>query len=521
VSIDTAKLDNSVRVRFPPSPTGDPHIGLVRSALFNYAFARHYGGTLVLRIEDTDAARNTEESYHAILNTLRWAGIEWDEGPEVGGEYGPYRQSERGEIYADMAARLRKDGRAYPCYCTAEELEAARERATAEKRAPGYEGTCRNLTAEQIAAYEADGRTHVLRFRMPENRTITWDDVVRGEISFESANVPDYVLVRADGSPLYTLVNPIDDALMGITHVLRGEDLLSSTPRQIPLHEALVELGVSKRVPEFGHLPFVMGEGNKKLSKRDPEASFSFYPRTGYLPEGLVNYLALLGWSLGKDEEIFSIEQMVAAFDGTRISANPARFDPKKCEAVNAVHLRQLETEDLAKRILPFLDREGLLLGRGPDSHHLANEDEWRTLLAAVPLVQERMTVLSEAVGMLGFLYTGDGSDARHAFQVNEDDAAKVLTADAWPTLAAAGAALEALPADSWTTSAIEEALRTALVEGLGLKPKNAFTPVRVAVTGRRISPPLFESIELLGRERTLARLRDADARARAAASAN
>jgi glutamyl-tRNA synthetase len=512
MTIDTSKLDNSVRVRFPPSPTGDPHVGMVRSALFNYAFAKHYGGKLVLRIEDTDAARNTEESYRAILDTLRWAGIEWDEGPEVGGEFGPYRQSERGEIYADMAARLLDAGQAYPCYCTAEELEAAREKAKAEKRAPGYEGTCRNLTAEQIAAYEAEGRTHVVRFRMPENRTIAWDDLVRGEISFESVNVPDYPLLRADGSPLYTLTNPVDDAMMGITHVLRGEDLLSSTPRQIPLHEALVELGVSKQVPVFGHLPFVMGEGNKKLSKRDPEASFSFYPRTGYLPEGLVNYLALLGWSMGNDEEIFGLDDLVAAFDGTRISANPARFDLKKCEAVNGVHLRKLETEDLAKRILPFLDREGLLLG-GEDGH-LADDEEWRTLVAAVPLIRERMTVLSEAIGMLGFLYTGDGTDARHKFQVNDDDAAKVLTADAWPTLAAAAAALEALP--EWTTTAIDEALRTALIEGLGLKPKNAFTPVRVAVTGRRVSPPLFESIELLGRERTLARLRAADAKARA-----
>ncbi|HEX4791000.1 MAG TPA: glutamate--tRNA ligase [Actinospica sp.] len=515
MSIDTSKLDNSVRVRFPPSPTGDPHVGMVRSALFNYAFARHYGGTLVLRIEDTDAARNTEASYQAILDTLRWAGIEWDEGPEVGGEYGPYRQSERGEIYADVAARLAEGGYTYNCYCTAEELEAAREKAKAEKRAPGYEGTCRNLTAEQIAAYEAEGRTHVVRFRMPQDRTIVWDDMVRGEISFESRHVPDYPLLRADGSPLYTLVNPVDDAMMGITHVFRGEDLLSSTPRQIPLHEALVELGVSKQIPRFGHLPFVMGEGNKKLSKRDPEASFSYYPRTGYLPEGLVNYVALLGWSLGGDEEIFSKDELVAAFDGTRISVNPARFDLKKCEAINAVHLRRLETVDLAKRILPYLDREGLLRGR---EGHLADEEEWRTLLAAVPLVQERMTVLSEAVGMLGFLYTGDGTDERHAFQVDEADAAKVLTADAWPTLAAAASALEALP--EWTTPAIEEALRTALVEGLGLKPKNAFTPVRVAVTGRRVSPPLFESIELLGRERTLARLRDADAKARAAASA-
>ncbi|WP_063628094.1 glutamate--tRNA ligase [Actinospica robiniae] len=559
MSIDTSKLDNSVRVRFPPSPTGDPHVGLVRSALFNYAFARHYGGKLVLRIEDTDAARNTEESYQAILQTLRWMGLEWDEGPEVGGEHGPYRQSERGEIYQETAARLKEGGFAYPCYCTAEELEAARERAKEEKRNPGYEGTCRNLTADQIAAYEADGRTHVLRFRMPD-RQIAWNDLVRGEISFEAENVPDYPLLRADGSPLYALTNPVDDAMMAISHVLRGEDLLPSTPRQIPLHEALVELGVSKRVPEFGHLPFVMGEGNKKLSKRDPQASFSFYPRTGYLPEGVLNYLALLGWSLGNDEEIFTKEDLVAGFDGTRINSSPARFDLKKCEAINAVHLRKLETQDLAKRILPFLDREGLLLG-GEDGH-LADDAEWRTLLAATPLVQERMTVLSEAVPMLGFLFTGDGTDRRHKFQVNEDDAAKVLTADAWPALAAATAALEAIGVDGegsaeaaadaggsapspsvsagsaqsphlpqsaqvsesaeaqWTTQAIDDALRAALIEGLGLKPKNAFTPIRVAITGRRVSPPLFESIELLGRDRALARLRAATARARAAASA-
>ena len=528
MSIDTSKLDNGVRVRFPPSPTGDPHVGLIRSALFNYAFAKHYGGKLVLRIEDTDAARNTEESYQAILHTLRWMGLEWDEGPEVGGEHGPYRQSERGEIYRDMAARLRDAGHAYPCYCTAEELEAARERARAEKRNPGYEGTCRNLTAEQIAAYEAEGRSHVLRFRMPD-RQIAWHDVVRGDIAFEAENVPDYPLLRADGSPLYALTNPVDDAMMGITHVLRGEDLLPSTPRQIPLHEALVDLGVSKQVPEFGHLPFVMGEGNKKLSKRDPQASFSYYPRTGYLPEGVLNYLALLGWSLGNDEEIFDKQDLVAGFDGTRINSSPARFDLKKCEAINAVHLRRLETEDLAKRILPFLDREGLLLGR---EGHLADEDEWRTLLAATPLVQERMTVLSEAVPMLGFLFTGDGTDQRHAFQVNEADAEKVLTGDAWPVLAAATAALSALGAEpvdgvagesagesAWTVQAIDDALRTALIEGLGLKPKNAFTPVRVAATGRRVSPPLFESLELLGRERTLARLHAATARARAAAA--
>lgn len=490
-----------VRVRFPPSPTGDPHVGMVRSALFNYAFARHYGGSFVFRIEDTDAARNTEASYGALLDTLRWMGLEWDEGPEVGGAYGPYRQSERSEIYADVAARLKDGGYAYDCYCTAEELEAGRERAKAEHRTPGYEGTCRNLTQEQIAEYRAKGRTSVLRFRMPD-KPLTWDDLVRGEITFAPENVFDYVLVRADGSPLYTLVNPVDDALMHITHVLRGEDLLSSTPRQIPLHEALIALGFSDRVPEFGHLPYVMGEGNKKLSKRDPEASFSYYVKQGFLPEGVLNYLALLGWSMGDDQELFTKQELVAAFDGTRISANPARFDLKKCEAINAVHLRRLAPEDLAKRILPFLAEAGLLEGDAPAGHR-ATDAEWQTLLAAIPLIQERMVVLSDALGMVGFLFAKEAD-----FTVEPEDAQKVLTPDAKPVLEAAISALE--PLAEWTTTAIDEALRHALIDGLALKPKVAFTAIRVAVTGRRVSPPLFESLELLGRDRTLARLRAA-----------
>lgn len=492
-------IPGGVRVRFPPSPTGDPHVGMVRSALFNYAFTRHHGGKFVFRIEDTDAARNTEESYRALLDTLRWMGLEWDEGPEAGGPYGPYRQSERSAIYSDIAARLKAGGYAYDCYCTAEELEAGRERAKAEHRSPGYEGTCRNLTQDQIAAYQAEGRSSVLRFRMPD-KPLTWNDLVRGEITFAPENVFDYVLVRADGSPLYTLVNPVDDALMHITHVLRGEDLLSSTPRQIPLHEALIDLGLSERVPEFGHLPYVMGEGNKKLSKRDPEASFSYYVKQGFLPEGVLNYLALLGWSMGDDQELFTKQELIAAFDGTRISANPARFDLKKCEAINAVHLRRLDAEDLAKRILPFLADAGLLSGDAPAGHR-ATDAEWRTLLAAIPLIQERMVVLSDAIGMVGFLFAAEAD-----FAIDPADAEKILTPEAKPALEAAIAALA--PITDWTSPAIDEALRHALIEGLGLKPKVAFTAIRVAVTGRRVSPPLFESLELLGRDRTLTRLR-------------
>ena len=293
-------------MRFCPSPTGNPHVGMVRTALFNWAYARHTGGTFVFRIEDTDSARDTEESYQQLLAALRWLGLDWDEGPEVGGAFGPYRQSQRLEVYAKAAADLLAAGRAYECFCTPEELEVRREQARKEGRTPGYDGQCRYLTDEQRAAFRAQGRQPAVRFRMPQ-REIGRDDLVRGPLAFGHEHVPDYVLVRANGEPLYTLVNPVDDALMRITHVLRGEDLLSSTPRQIALYEALAEIGVSDgSVPRFGHLPYVMGEGNKKLSKRDPQSSLNMYREEGYLPEGLVNYLALLGWSMGEDREFFS-----------------------------------------------------------------------------------------------------------------------------------------------------------------------------------------------------------------------
>ena len=291
---------SDVRVRFCPSPTGNPHVGMARTALFNWAFARHHGGTFVFRIEDTDAERDSEDSYLMLLDSLRWLGLDWDEGPEVGGPYGPYRQSERMDIYADVARRLLESGHAYPCYCTAEELEAEREAARAAGRTQGYSGRCRHLTPEQRAAFEAEGRSAVTRFAMPDQEAFTWDDLVRGELSFAREHVPDYVIVRANGDPLYTLVNPVDDALMRITHVLRGEDLLSSTPRQLAMYAALADIGVGDgTTPRFGHLPYVMGEGNKKLSKRDPESALLMYREEGYLPEALLNYLALLGWSMG------------------------------------------------------------------------------------------------------------------------------------------------------------------------------------------------------------------------------
>jgi glutamyl-tRNA synthetase len=471
-----------------PSPTGSPHVGLARTFLFNWAFARHAGGTVVFRMEDTDAARNTQESHDALIEVLHWLGLDWDEGPEVGGPVGPYLQSERADIYADALVRLRDGGFTYDCYCTNDEVEERRK--ASGSKIMGYDGFCRDLDADQVAAFVAAGRSPVVRFRMPD-RSVTFDDLVRGEVTFRSEHVPDYALARANGQPLYTLVNPLDDAMMGITHVLRGEDLLSSTPRQIALYGALIELGIARAVPRFGHLPYVMGEGNKKLSKRDPQASLLGYREAGFLPEGLLNYLALLGWAIAEDRDVFSLDEMVEAFDIARVNPNPARFDLKKAEAINAAHMRLLPVSEMAERVVPHLVGAGVLSDPPTDYE--------RDLLAkAMPLVHERMNKLTEAPAMLGFLFSDK-------VEYDEADVAKLLDDEGRRVVAAAHDALSRL--DTWTTEAIDEALRASLVEGLGLKPRNAFGPVRVAVTGRRISPPLFESLELLGREVTLARL--------------
>ncbi|MBB6626613.1 glutamate--tRNA ligase [Nocardioides sp. KIGAM211] len=481
---------SDVRVRYCPSPTGSPHVGLARTALFNWAFARHHGGTIVFRMEDTDKERNTQESYDAILDLWRWLGLTWDEGIEAGGPHGPYRQSERGDIYADALARLRESSYTYDCYCTTEEVDARRK--ASGSKVMGYDGFCRDLSEDQRAAFVAEGRRPVVRFRMPDG-SITWDDLVRGDITFETEHVPDFALCRANGDPLYTLVNPVDDALMGITHVLRGEDLLSSTPRQLALFEGLKEVGLATVTPSYGHLPYVMGEGNKKLSKRDPQAHMSLYRDQGFLPEGLLNYLALLGWAISGDRDIFSLDEMVEAFDIGDVNPNPARFDLKKAEAINASHMHQLSVEDVTHRALPFLQAAGVVGDPVGDA-------DAQLLELAMPLVAERINKLTEAVDMLGFLFVDEAD-----FTVDPADAEKLLTEDGLAVVRASYDALAAL--DTWSTQAIQDALQATLVEGMGLKPRNAFGPVRVAATGRRISPPLFESLELLGRERSLARL--------------
>ena len=488
---------SAVRTRFCPSPTGMVHVGVMRTALFNWAHARHTGGTFVFRVEDTDAARDSEESYRHLLDCLRWLGLDWDEGPEVGGPNGPYRQSERHGIYADVAAKLLASGHAYESFSTNEEVDA-RRRAAGQDPKLGYDNHDRDLTDGQKAAFRAEGRQPVLRLRMPDE-DLVWTDLVRGEVRFAAGAVPDFVLVRGNGVPLYPFTNPVDDALMGITDVLRGEDLLPSTPRQIALYGALTDIGVAAGTPRFGHLPLVMGEGNRKLSKRDPQSNFDVYRERGFLPEGLANYLSLLGWSIADDCDIFSTAEMVEAFDITRVNANAARFDLKKAEAINATHLRALPVAEFVTRVVPFLAAAGLV--QEPPT---AEQD--RVLRAIAPLAQERMIVLSEAVGLLAFLFVDEVEidPAAAEKQLAGPEAAEVLTA--------ASAALAGLA--DWTTPAIEAALKTALVEELGRKPRQAFGPVRVAISGRTVSPPLYESIELLGRERTLARLERARASA-------
>jgi glutamyl-tRNA synthetase len=493
---------SAVRVRFCPSPTGTPHVGLIRTALFNWAYARHTGGTFVFRIEDTDVARDSQESYLQLLEALRWLGLDWDEGVEVGGPHAPYRQSQRGDLYTDVVRRLVDGGYAYESFSTPEEIEA-RNVAAGRNKNMGYDGYDRTLTDEQRAAFRAQGREPSLRLRMPDE-DITFTDLVRGEISFQAGAVPDYVIVRAGGHPLYTLVNPVDDALMGITHVLRGEDLLSSTPRQIVLYRALIELGVASVMPQFGHLPYVMGEGNKKLSKRDPESNLFLHRERGFTPEGLLNYLALLGWSISPDNDIFSVEEMVAAFDVADVLANPARFDLKKAEAINAAHVRLLEPEDFRDRLVPYLHGAGLV----PADSFADLEPRQRDLLtAAAPLVQERMVLLGEAPGMLGFLFVPDD-----AVEIADDARAALGTgtkqAEAKQVLAVAIEKLDEIEdPDAFRADAIQDVLRAAIVDGMGVKPRLAFTPLRVAITGRRVSPPLFESIELLGKESALVRL--------------
>jgi glutamyl-tRNA synthetase len=475
-----------VKVRFAPSPTGDLHVGNIRTALFDWAYARHTGGTFLFRIEDTDTTRVTDEYIQAAIDTLKWLGLDWDEGPEVGGDNGPYLQSQRLDIYAEWAQKFLDQKDAYHCYCTPAELEATREAQRAANVAPGYDGKCRNLTAEQIAAYKAEGREAVVRMRMPDGTT-TFVDEIRGEVSFDHKFVPDFVLVRADGSPLYTLAVAVDDVLMKVTHVLRGEDLLSSTPRQIRVYQAM---GVKpEEYPVFAHLPFVMGQDNAKLSKRNGEVSIAWYREQGYLPEAICNYLALLGWSPGDDRENITMRELCELFTVEKVHSSPARFDMKKLEAINGDKIRALTLDEFLKWSLPFLTNAGIITG---------TDSEIALVKAALPIIQERIVKINEVPQMLKFLFVKE-------FSVEADSISKITDDVSKEVLKRSLKELE--PLTTWNHDSIEAALRTCLIEEMGLKPRIAFGAVRIATTGSTISPPLFESMELLGKEASLARI--------------
>ena len=482
-------MAENIRVRFAPSPTGDLHVGNIRTALFDWAFARHTGGKFIFRIEDTDKERVTDEYIQRAIDTLKWLGLNWDEGPEVGGPNGPYLQSERLHIYKEWADKFLASGAAYHCYCSAEELEAERERQRQANVAPGYGGTCRNLSNQQIENYKNEGRKPVVRMRMDDGVT-TFIDEIRGEVSFDHKFVPDFVLMRADGSPLYTLAVAIDDVLMKVTHILRGEDLLSSTPRQIQVYKAM---GLTPdKYPTFAHLPFVMGQDNAKLSKRNGEVSIAWYREQGYLPEAICNYLALLGWSPGNDREDISMQELVDLFEVHDVHSSPARFDMKKLEAINGDKIRALNLDQFLERALPFLIDAHVITGKS---------NELDLVKAALPIIQERIVKLAEIPAMLKFLFVDK-------LEIEEESKNKITDDQSKQVLKRALEVLE--PISNWQHESVEAALRGALIDELGLKPRIAFGAVRIAVTGSHISPPLFESMELLGKEPTIVRIKEA-----------
>lgn len=478
-----------VRLRVAPSPTGDPHVGTAYMSLFNLAFVRQQGGQFVLRIEDTDRARFREDSEQQVYDTLRWLGLDWDEGPDKGGPYAPYRQSERLDTYRPYVDRLLEQGNAYLCWCTTERLAQMRADQQARKQATGYDRLCHGKTAEERSALPGFSETPVVRMLVPDDVPLVFTDVIRGEV--RTPRPDDQVILKADGFPTYHLAVVVDDHEMAITHVVRGEEWISSTPKHLLLYRWL---GIP--VPQFAHMPLLRNadKTKSKISKRkNPAARLTWFVEQGYLPEALRNFLALTGYSMPDLREKFSFDEMVESFSWDRVSETGGVFDVDKLNWLNGEYIRSLDEADLTARIVAHLQREELL-GDEPTDAQLA------ALTEATPLVQTRMVTLAETGPMLGFLLV-DGRDLEV-----DDDAVATLKDDAPAVLDASLAALE--PLQEWTSETIEAALRAAVVDGLGIKPKLAFGPLRVAVTGRRISPPLFESMQILGREESLLRLR-------------
>ncbi|HEX6972343.1 MAG TPA: glutamate--tRNA ligase [Limnochordia bacterium] len=478
---------SEVRVRIAPSPTGPIHVGNLHTALFNWLFARHEGGAFILRFEDTDQARSERRWEDVIYQELSWLGLTWDEAPDRGGPVGPYRQMERLEIYARYARTLLSDGRAYPCYCTAEELEAARRAAQAAGRPPLYDRRCRDLSAAERARREAAGIRPAIRFAVPDGREIVFVDRIRGEIRTPSSAIGDFVIMRPNGIPVYNFAVAVDDITMRISHVIRGEGHISNTPAQVLIYEAL-----GAPLPEFVHVPHIVGPDRKKLSKRAGDAYVGEYRDRGFLPEAVLNFMALLGWSPASGKEILSPAEMIEEFSLERVTKAAAIFDLEKLLWMNGHYIRALPLDELVRRCIPFLQAAGLI-GEALDESTAA------MVRGAVALEQERIKTLAEIVEGTRFFFEE---------RITYDPASwqKVMVPEAFGHLERLRPRLGALT--DWEAPALE-ALCRAYVSEAGVKPKAVFQPVRVALTGKQVSPPLFETMALLGRERCLVRLDD------------
>lgn len=485
-------MTSSVRVRFAPSPTGKLHIGGARTAIYNWAFARANGGTFILRIDDTDPTRSTDENTQIILRAMRWLGLDWDEGPEVGGDFGPYAQTERLDIYKEAAQKLWDAGRAYPCFCTTEQLAADRAAAQARKDPfQGYQRRCRDLSREDAQARIDAGEPYVLRIKVPADRgDVVIHDAVHGDVVFDAKELDDFVIFRSDGTPTYNFATVVDDAMMGITHVIRGDDHLSNTPRQVMVYEAL-----EAPVPTFAHISMILGADGKKLSKRHGATSVEEYRDAGYLSDAFVNYLALLGWSLDGETTVIPRDVLASQFSLERISKNPATFDPKKLDWMNSEYINAMSDADFADQImLPELHKAGLI-----DDGFEADET-WVDALAAI--VKPRTKMPADAVGVAAPVFA-----TAQTLEYDEKSVAKGLAKEGMgAVLDAARAALEAVSANAWTPEAIDGALEP-LPEALDAKKRIVFQAVRVAVCGNMVSPPLGETMSLIGKDDCLARI--------------
>ncbi|MDM8245462.1 glutamate--tRNA ligase [Collinsella tanakaei] len=485
-------MTSNVRVRFAPSPTGKLHIGGARTAIYNWAFARANGGTFILRIDDTDPTRSTAENTQVILRAMRWLGLDWDEGPEVGGDFGPYAQTERLDLYREAAERLLAEGKAYPCFCTPEQLDADRK-AAQDRKDPfqGYQRRCRNIPADEARARMEAGEPYTLRIKVPEDRgDVVIDDAVHGKVVFDAKELDDFVIFRSDGTPTYNFATVVDDALMGITHVIRGDDHLSNTPRQVMVYEAL-----GAPVPTFAHISMILGADGKKLSKRHGATSVEEYRDAGYLSDAFVNYLALLGWSLDGETTVIPRDVLAREFSLERISKNPATFDPKKLDWMNAEYINAMDDSTFVDTILlPHLEQAGSPAVRA------SHTDAWWNLLASI--VRPRTKMPADAVSVSAPVFA-----TAKTLVYDEKSVNKGLAKEGMGTvLDAARVALGTLPADEWNAAAIDAALEP-LPDSLDMKKRLVFQAIRVAECGNMVSPPLGETMQLIGRDDCLARI--------------